>query len=161
MAIIPLYETKMVRYRSARVRNCVLNIWSLNCDMDGVVAQGRTGKRRDTVSDRLLDVRDLTVSFHTSDGVVEAVRGVSFGVDRGKTLGIVGESGSGKSVATQTVAGLTRGARVSGRAVFEGRDLLTMPLAEIRAIRGPGIANDFPESIVEPASVLPDRLADH
>ena len=87
--------------------------------------------------------RDLTVSFHTSDGVVEAVRGVSFGVDRGKTLGIVGESGSGKSVATQTVAGLTRGARVSGKAVFEGRDLLTMPLAEIRSIRGPGIGMIF------------------
>ena len=87
--------------------------------------------------------RDLTVSFHTSDGVVEAVRGVSFGVDRGKTLGIVGESGSGKSVATQTVAGLTRGARVSGKAVFDGRDLLTMPLAEIRAIRGPGIGMIF------------------
>ena len=95
------------------------------------------------MSARLLEVRDLTVSFHTSDGVVEAVRGVSFGVDRGKTLGIVGESGSGKSVATQTVAGLTRGARVSGKAIFEGRDLLTMPLAEIRAIRGPGIGMIF------------------
>ncbi len=95
------------------------------------------------MSARLLEVCDLTVSFHTSDGVVEAVRGVSFGVDRGKTLGIVGESGSGKSVATQTVAGLTRGARVSGKAVFEGRDLLTMPLAEIRAIRGPGIGMIF------------------
>lgn len=91
----------------------------------------------------LLDVRDLTVSFHTSDGIVEAVRGVSFQVDRGKTLGIVGESGSGKSVATQTVAGLTRGARISGRAIFEGRDLLTLSAAELRAIRGPGIAMIF------------------
>ena len=67
-----------------------------------------------------------------------------FGVDRGKTLGIVGESGSGKSVATQTVAGLTRGARVSGKAVFEGRDLLTMSdLPRLRAIRGPGIGMIF------------------
>ena len=107
------------------------------------MAQRRIGKRRDALSARLLEVCDLTVSFHTSDGVVEAVRSVSFGVDRGKTLGIVGESGSGKSVATQTVAGLTRGARVSGKAVFEGRDLLTMPLAEIRAIRGPGIGMIF------------------
>ena len=91
----------------------------------------------------LLDVRDLRVSFHTPDGIVEAVRSVSFQVDRGKTLGIVGESGSGKSVATQTVAGLTRGARVSGQAIFEGRDLLTLSAAELRAIRGPGIAMIF------------------
>ncbi|MGZ5158613.1 MAG: ATP-binding cassette domain-containing protein, partial [Caldimonas sp.] len=58
----------------------------------------------------LLDVRDLTVSFGTADGIVQAVRGVSFQVERGKTLGIVGESGSGKSVATQTIVGLTQGA---------------------------------------------------
>jgi oligopeptide/dipeptide ABC transporter ATP-binding protein len=95
------------------------------------------------VTQSLLDVRDLTVSFSTPDGIVEAVRGVSFQVNRGKTLGIVGESGSGKSVATQTVAGLTRGARVSGRAIFEGRDLLTLSAAELRAIRGPGIAMIF------------------
>jgi len=91
----------------------------------------------------LLDVRNLTVSFHTPDGIVEAVRGVSFQADRGKTLGIVGESGSGKSVATQTVAGLTRGARVSGQAIFEERDLLKLSAAELRAIRGPGIAMIF------------------
>jgi oligopeptide/dipeptide ABC transporter ATP-binding protein len=95
------------------------------------------------VTASLLNVRDLTVSFHTPDGIVEAVRGVSFNVERGKTLGIVGESGSGKSVATQTVAGLTRGARVSGQAIFEGRDLLTRSAAELRAIRGPGIAMIF------------------
>jgi oligopeptide/dipeptide ABC transporter ATP-binding protein len=91
----------------------------------------------------LLEVRDLRVSFPTPDGVVEAVRGISFGVDRGKTLGIVGESGSGKSVATQTIAGLTRGAAISGQAFFDGRDLLKMSAAELRAIRGPGIAMVF------------------
>jgi peptide/nickel transport system ATP-binding protein len=91
----------------------------------------------------LLDVRNLTVSFRTPDGVVEAVRNVSFSVDRGKTLGIVGESGSGKSVATQTVAGLTRGARVSGQAFFDSRDLLSMPESELRALRGRGIAMIF------------------
>ena len=75
----------------------------------------------------LLEVQDLHVSFRTPDGVVQAVRGVSFNVEPSQTLGIVGESGSGKSVATQTIMGLTRGAEVSGRALFEGRDLLTMP----------------------------------
>ena len=95
------------------------------------------------MTESLLEVRNLTVSFQTPDGIVEAVRGISFNVERGKTLGIVGESGSGKSVATQTVAGLTRGARISGEAIFEGRDLLTMSAAELRAIRGPGIAMIF------------------
>jgi peptide/nickel transport system ATP-binding protein len=92
---------------------------------------------------RLLDVRDLRVSFRTPDGVLEAVRGISFTVDRGGVLGIVGESGSGKSVATQTMVGLTRGARVSGEAIFEGRDLLKMSPDELRAIRGRGIAMIF------------------
>ena len=72
----------------------------------------------------LLEVDNLKVSFPTADGVVQAVRGVSFQVDAGQTLGIVGESGSGKSVSTQTIMGLTRGAKISGRALFEGRDLL-------------------------------------
>ena len=85
---------------------------------------------------RLLEVEDLHVSFRTADGIVQAVRGVSFGVDQGQTLGIVGESGSGKSVATQTIMGLTRGAKVSGRALFEGNDLLTMKPEDMRQVRG-------------------------
>jgi len=92
---------------------------------------------------RLLDVTDLVVSFPTPDGLVEAVRGISFGVARGRTLAIVGESGSGKSVSTQTIVGLTAGARVSGRARFDGRDLLTLAAAELRAIRGAQIAMIF------------------
>jgi oligopeptide/dipeptide ABC transporter ATP-binding protein len=91
----------------------------------------------------LLDVRDLRVSFRTPDGILEAVRGISFSVDRGKVLGIVGESGSGKSVATQAMVGLVRGARVTGTAVFEGQNLLELPLEELRAIRGRGIAMIF------------------
>jgi peptide/nickel transport system ATP-binding protein len=91
----------------------------------------------------LLDVRDLHVSFQTPDGILDAVRGLSFTVAHGRVLGIVGESGSGKSVATQTMVGLARGARVRGEALFEGRDLLAMPPDALRRIRGPGIAMIF------------------
>ncbi len=75
----------------------------------------------------LLEVRDLRTSFRTDDGVVQAVDGVSFEVERGKTLGIVGESGCGKSVTCLTVMGLNnpQNTTSSGEAVFDGEDLLT------------------------------------
>ena len=95
----------------------------------------------------LLEVDDLHVSFRTADGIVQAVRGMSFHVDPGQTLGIVGESGSGKSVSTQTIMGLTRGARVSGRALFEGRDLLAIKPNEMRSIRGAKIAMIFQDPL--------------
>src|SRR5258708_26507284 len=91
----------------------------------------------------LLEVDDLHVSFSTQDGVLRAVRGVSFAVEAGQTLGIVGESGSGKSVSTQTIVGLTRGARISGRARFEGRDLLSASGAELRRIPGAEVGMIF------------------
>jgi oligopeptide/dipeptide ABC transporter ATP-binding protein len=95
----------------------------------------------------LLEVDDLHVSFSTEDGVLRAVRGVSFTVEAGQTLGIVGESGSGKSVSTQTIVGLTRGARVSGSARFEGRDLLSASDAELRRIRGAQIGMIFQDPL--------------
>ncbi|HET9082643.1 MAG TPA: ATP-binding cassette domain-containing protein, partial [Trebonia sp.] len=88
----------------------------------------------------LLEVRDLNVSFPTADGVVRAVRGVSFDVAPGRTLGVVGESGSGKTVLTQTLLGLTPGAEVTGSAVFEGTDLLMLSDDEMRHIRGERIS---------------------
>src|SRR3954469_22126930 len=93
----------------------------------------------------LLSVRDLYVHFETEDGLVKAVDGVSYEVDRGEALGIVGESGSGKSVSSLTVMGLTRqkNARISGEVLFEGRDLLKASDAELREIRGNDIAMIF------------------
>jgi oligopeptide/dipeptide ABC transporter ATP-binding protein len=95
----------------------------------------------------LLEVNDLHVSFRTPDGILQAVRGLSFQVDAGQTLGIVGESGSGKSVSTQTIMGLTQGARISGEALFEGRDLLTMSPDALRAIRGAQIGMIFQDPL--------------
>jgi len=95
----------------------------------------------------LLEVDDLQVSFATEDGELRAVQGLSFGLDAGKTLAIVGESGSGKSVATQTMVGLTRGARVRGRALFDGVDLLTMPAEQLRRLRGAEIGFVFQDPL--------------
>ena len=100
----------------------------------------------------LLEVDDLHVSFRTADGIVQAVRGVSYRLDAGQTLGIVGESGSGKSVSTQAIMGLSQEARVSGRALFQDRDLLTVSPAQMRAIRGTEIGMIFqdPSSSLHP-----------
>jgi peptide/nickel transport system ATP-binding protein len=95
----------------------------------------------------LLEINDLHVTFPTDDGLVRAVRGVSFSVDKGKTLGIVGESGSGKSVSTQTIMGLTRGAQISGQALFEGKDLLKMSPEQLRDVRGRQIAMIFQDPL--------------
>src|SRR6516164_4641652 len=95
----------------------------------------------------LLEVTDLRVSFPTSDGLVQAVRGVSFRVERGQTLGIVGESGSGKTVCTQTLLRLTPGADVSGSAMFDGVNLLTVSTDEMRHIRGAQIAAIFQDPL--------------
>ena len=97
----------------------------------------------------LLEVSSLSVSFDTHDGSVRAVRDLSFALEAGKTLGIVGESGSGKSVSMQTIVGLNRGAavRISGQALFEGSNLLTMPAARLRAIRGARIAMVFQDPL--------------
>jgi peptide/nickel transport system ATP-binding protein len=101
------------------------------------------------VSPALLDVEDLRVHFRTEDGVVRAVDGISYSVDRGRVLGIVGESGSGKSVSNLTIMGLTRSrsADISGRAVFEGRDLLTLGAEDMRRVRGDDIAMIFQDPL--------------
>jgi len=93
----------------------------------------------------LLEVTDLRTLFATEDGTVRAVDGVSFRLEPGRVLGIVGESGSGKSVTCLSMLGLTprRKTKVSGSAVFKGRDLLTLGEGELRSVRGAEIAMIF------------------
>jgi len=102
-----------------------------------------------STAEPLLRVEELRVEFPTEDGVVHAVDGITYQVYRGRTLGIVGESGSGKTVASMTTLGLTRGpgARISGRILFEGRDLITLSEGELRAIRGNEIAMIFQDPL--------------
>ncbi|HEU5278219.1 MAG TPA: ABC transporter ATP-binding protein [Gaiellaceae bacterium] len=90
------------------------------------------------MAERLIEVKDLEVKFATEDGVVNAVDGVSFELQRGEVLGIVGESGSGKSVTAMTLLGLTRdkNARFGGEVLYKGRDVLQMNEDELEDVRG-------------------------
>ncbi len=97
------------------------------------------------MSEPLLEVRNLKVSFRTEDGLVRAVDGVSFTVSEGETLGIVGESGSGKSVTMMSVMRLIidPNARFEGEVIYKGRDLMSLTQAELRGVRGSEIAMIF------------------
>jgi peptide/nickel transport system ATP-binding protein len=113
-------------------------------------------------SELLLEVRDLDVQFTTPDGVVHAVDRLSFSLRRGETLGLVGESGSGKSVTNLALMGLIRGAQISGEALFEGRDLLSLPANELRDIRGKDIAMIFqdPFACLHPMYRVGDQIVE-
>jgi oligopeptide/dipeptide ABC transporter ATP-binding protein len=95
----------------------------------------------------LLDIRDLGVCFRTPEGALQAVDGVAYAVAPGESVAVVGESGSGKSVSALAVMGLVPSppGEVTGRVLFEGRDLLTLDAEALRRIRGPGIGMIFQE----------------
>ena len=99
-----------------------------------------------TRNGNLLEVRDLRTYFHSEDGTIKAVDGITFNLRRGETLGIVGESGSGKSVTNLSIIRLIEsppGQIVSGQVVFDGRDILQLTEEEVRRIRGRRIAMIF------------------
>ena len=111
----------------------------------------------------LLEVDDLRTSFHTRNGVVRAVDGVSFCIDRGETLGIVGESGSGKSVTCLSLLGLVPQppGRIEGAgAMLEGIDLLRCPQEVLRGIRGRRVAMIFqdPMTSLNPYMTIEEQL---
>jgi len=116
------------------------------------------------MAERLLDVDGLQVSFVTEDGVVRAVDGVSFTLDRGEVVAIVGESGSGKSVTAMTLMGLTRGpnSRFGGSARLRDRELVTATEDELQRIRGEEIAMIFqdPISSLSPVHRIGDQIVE-
>ena len=103
----------------------------------------------EATADPYLQVRDLRVRFSTEDGVVRAVDGVSFAVERGRTLGIVGESGSGKSVTSLAVLGLhdPKRAAITGEILVGGRDIVGRPEEEVRRLRGRDMAMIFQDPL--------------
>jgi peptide/nickel transport system ATP-binding protein len=112
----------------------------------------------------LLEVRDLTTSFTTDAGTFNAVEGVSFELEAGRTLGLVGESGCGKSVTALSIMGLiaSPGRIVAGQVLFEGHDLRRLPSAAMRDIRGDRISMIFQEPMtsLNPAFTIGDQIVE-
>ena len=113
----------------------------------------------------LLEVRGLTTVFDTDAGEVRAVDGVDFSLERGRTLGIVGESGCGKSVTALSIMGLVPrppGRIVAGEVLFEGEDLLKLPPARLRELRGARLSMIFQEPMtsLNPAFSVGDQVAE-
>ncbi len=117
------------------------------------------------MSDVILEVRDLAVEFATYGGVVKAVRGVSFDVERGKTLAIVGESGCGKSVTVQSIMGLIPippGRITSGSARLDGREILYLSPQDAGRVRGVEIGMIFqdPMTSLNPTMRVGEQIAE-
>ena len=119
-----------------------------------------------TESGTLLEVTDLITHFRTPRGIVRAVDGVSFSLERGRALGIVGESGSGKTVLSRSIMGLLAGKSLvrDGSVLFEGQELIgTLDAKQMRAHLGPGDGDDLPgpDDVAQPGDEdrRPDRRA--
>ncbi|MBA2381627.1 MAG: ABC transporter ATP-binding protein, partial [Chloroflexi bacterium] len=112
----------------------------------------------------LLEVRSLRTSFRTRDGLVRAVDGIDFQVDRGEIMGLVGESGCGKSVTSLSIMGLVAkpGAVEGGEVVFDGRDLLKLKPDDMRKLRGDRVSMIFqqPQSSLNPVRDVGRQIAE-
>jgi oligopeptide/dipeptide ABC transporter ATP-binding protein len=119
----------------------------------------------ETRAPALLEVDGLHTYFHVMDGTVRAVEGVSFSIERGRTLGIVGESGCGKSVTALSIMRLLEippAEIAGGRILFEGRDILALPEEEMRKLRGNEMAMIFQEPMtsLNPVFRVGDQIAE-
>ncbi len=134
----------------------------MNVGVEGVDASVAA---KPMLGSEILRVEDLRTSFFLPIGELQAVRGVSFSLDRGRSLGIVGESGSGKTVLARSIMRLNLGANVeiSGSAIFEGRDLLALRRREMRRIWGTGIAMIFqdPMTSLNPMVKIGRQVTEH
>ena len=113
----------------------------------------------------LLEVRDLVTRFHTEQGLVRAVNGISYTLDKGEAMALVGESGSGKSVSVLSILGLLpkpSGRVEGGAALLEGRDLLSLPASELRRVRGRDVAIVFqdPATSLNPVLTVGHQLTE-
>jgi peptide/nickel transport system ATP-binding protein len=117
------------------------------------------------MAERLLDVKGLKTHFFTDEGVVRAVDGIDFHIDKGETLGIVGESGCGKSVTALSIMRLIPqppGRIVEGQIVYNGRNLLDLTATQIRKIRGKEISMIFQEPMtsLNPVFTVGEQIAE-
>ena len=116
------------------------------------------------MSETLLQVNQLKTYFYTASGVVRAVDGVSFRLDKGKTMGIVGESGSGKSVTANSIIRLLppAGKIIDGQVTFDGKDILNLSQRELRQMRGSDIAMIFqdPMTSLDPVFRVGDQMVE-
>lgn len=118
-----------------------------------------------TTNDPIISAENLSVDFITDDGLVQAVKNISFQIPRGKTVGLVGESGSGKSVTSLAIMRLIPnppGKITNGKIFFDGKDLLSMPESEIRKVRGNKISMIFQEPMtsLNPVFTVGDQIAE-
>ncbi|WP_026399949.1 ABC transporter ATP-binding protein [Acholeplasma equifetale] len=109
------------------------------------------------MADKILEVKDLAVSFKTQYGILQAIRGVSFDLHRGETLAIVGESGSGKSVTSRAIMGLLAGNSIyeGGSIMYQGRDLTQLPEELFHEIRGSKISMIFQDPMSSLNPIIP------
>lgn len=134
-------------------------------EADAIEAELEAHQKPEEAPRPVLEVEDLAVEFDTYGGTVQAVRGVSFAVPRGKTLGIVGESGCGKSVTVQALMGLIPmppGRITAGSAKLDGQEILGLPEKQLNHIRGRKIGMIFqdPMTSLNPTMRIGDQIAE-